>query len=509
MKIHSFILLFLIIKISALAQTPRYTHSIFSKTDTLKGIEYATADWLNNPIPVLSSYNIHEGENIIEKKPLLMDIFLPQGDTLSKRPAIIFSHSGGFLIGSRHADDMVAFCDSFARRGYVTATIDYRIGMGAEVTRFFGLIVGLNLPESVGYRALYRATQDGRAAVRFLKHNAGTYGIDTTKIFMVGSSAGALLTLYNQYLDTEAEIPADALTKPSLGGLDTVGVQGYGAKANAYVSMWGALEKTEMIENIQTPGLLIHGVEDNIVYYKKGKPLDNIIDESLPIDFSMPETYGSYCIDTALTNRGIPHETYFAVGQKHEFYGVDTGEFPEDGPNAYWDTVHWRITDFFYEQIKPKAEFNYQQTGFTLAFENTTPEFVSSEWIVEDQTYYENNPSHTFVQQGDFDVTLKTCNQNLACDTITKTLSVGIPVIAEKNQSGSISVFPNPVNSKLSVSGIQKNTNLRIYDLTGRQRIVAEIQPNSPFNIEILEPGIYFLELKNGDQRTIKKFIKK
>lgn len=494
---------------STLAQPPRYIESIFTETDTFKNIEYALADWLNNPIPLLNSFNIHEGEKSIIKKPLNMDIFLPHGDTLKKRPAIIFAHSGGFLIGSRLADDMVAFCDSFARRGYVTATIDYRIGMGAEVARFFGIIIGLNLPESTGYRALYRATQDGRAAVRFLKHNAVTYGIDTTKIFMVGSSAGALLTLYNQYLDTEAEIPADALAEPSLGGLDTVGVQGYGAQANAYVSMWGSVEKTEMIENVNTPGLLIHGMDDDIVHFKKGKPMDGMIGGGFAIDFSMPETYGSYCIDTALTNRGIPHETYFVEGQKHEFYGVDTGEFPEEGPNAYWDTVQWRITDFFYDKIKPQAEFTYQQEGLTFTFENTSSDFVSSEWTIEEQAYYDNQLSHTFTREGNFDVTLKTCNQNLTCDTITKTVSAGTAVSSILNSLSQVKIYPNPVHTDLFISGIQHTSVLKIYDLSGRLRYEKKVQPNAHLNVSNLEPGLYFFKLKNVNGIIIKKLVKK
>ena len=96
---------------------------------------------------------------------------------------------------------MVAMCDSFARKGYVTATIDYRLGMGATVNWFLGIPFGIQVNEINGYRAAYRGMQDTRAAIRFLKHNADIYGIDTSKIYVTGSSAGGILALNNIYLD--------------------------------------------------------------------------------------------------------------------------------------------------------------------------------------------------------------------------------------------------------------------------------------------------------------------
>ena len=78
---------------------------------------YGSAPALNFP---------YANENSSSNDNLVMDIYEPLGDVLTQRPAIVFAHSGGFITGDRNHDDMVAFCDSFARKGYVTATIDYR-----------------------------------------------------------------------------------------------------------------------------------------------------------------------------------------------------------------------------------------------------------------------------------------------------------------------------------------------------------------------------------------------
>ena len=46
-------------------------------------------------------------------------------------------------------------------------------------------------------RSVYRGLQDGRAAVRYLKENANIINIDTNNVFMLGSSAGAFVTIHN------------------------------------------------------------------------------------------------------------------------------------------------------------------------------------------------------------------------------------------------------------------------------------------------------------------------
>ena len=82
----------------------------------------------------------------------------PAGDTETNRPTIVFAHGGGFSTGSKSVDDMKAFCDTFALKGYVTVTIDYR--QGVEV------VDNANLHYN---RAAYRGMQDGRTAIRFLR----------------------------------------------------------------------------------------------------------------------------------------------------------------------------------------------------------------------------------------------------------------------------------------------------------------------------------------------------
>ena len=486
------------------SQPFRYSTKIFNETDTIKGVEYATAPWLDNPISLLSDYNIHDGESKTQNRPLLMDIFMPHGDTLNLRPAIIFVHSGAFLTGSRLNDDMVALCDSFARRGYVTATIDYRLGMGAEFSGFTLSVTSVN-----AIRAMYRGVQDGRAAIRFLKHNSEVYGIDTTRIYMAGSSAGAIVALLNVYMNNRDEIPPETLETPSLGGLDTVGIAGTGSVAGAVVSMWGAVQDTSVIDDDSTPVFLIHGETDDVVPFREGVPLANTVPENPFISFTMPPVYGSYCIDTILNNRGFFHETYFVEGKGHEFYGVKNGEFTPGGPNAYWDTIRWRMSSFLLDRFRPVADFMFEKNGQAVTFTSLSSDITHTEWNFGDgNTGNGLQTIHTYSVAGTYKVKLTVYNRNLAEDTISEKVVVsGFAQISEFPENN-IRIFPNPFNDRIFITGITLPFDVSVYDIPGKQKMVYNNVINNSIDTRRLPPGIYLLRVKSRDSEIVRKIYK-
>ncbi len=86
-------------------------------------------------------------------------------------PAIVCIHGGGWANGNRANHGKVA--QALAARGYVTATISYRLS---------------------GEAPFPAAIHDCKAAVRFLRANAKEYGIDPDNIGAIGLSAGGHLT---------------------------------------------------------------------------------------------------------------------------------------------------------------------------------------------------------------------------------------------------------------------------------------------------------------------------
>ena len=86
-------------------------------------------------------------------------------------PAVVCIHGGGWTKGDRTSHSKVA--QALASRGYVAATISYRLS---------------------GEAPFPAAIHDCKAAVRYLRANAKTLGIDPHRIGAIGLSAGGHLT---------------------------------------------------------------------------------------------------------------------------------------------------------------------------------------------------------------------------------------------------------------------------------------------------------------------------
>lgn len=151
---------------------------------------------------------------------LKLDVYEPTGDvTATQRPLIILAFGGAFVQGSRQDADIVAICQEFARKGYVTAAIDYRLIENDPNNQ-----TAIFLNQSYLTDEVIRAVSDLKAAVRFFKHDAAsisnTYRIDPTKIFVGGFSAGAITALEAAYTDAITDNPTTQAAYVANGGLE-------------------------------------------------------------------------------------------------------------------------------------------------------------------------------------------------------------------------------------------------------------------------------------------------
>ncbi len=105
-----------------------------------------------------------------DDRTLEMDIYRPKGEW-GALPALVCIHGGGWAKGDRTSHAKIA--QALAARGYVAATISYRLSGEAP------------FPAQI---------HDCKAAVRFLRANAKTYGINPDQIGAIGLSAGGHLT---------------------------------------------------------------------------------------------------------------------------------------------------------------------------------------------------------------------------------------------------------------------------------------------------------------------------
>lgn len=159
---------------------------------------------------------------------LRLDLYRPVGDRRRNRPAVIFIHGGTSSNDKAFARNRL-IPRRMAARGMVGASIDYRDG-------------------TVGFTR--EAQHDTRAAVRFLKARAGRYGIDPTKIVLIGSSSGAMDAL-NVAFD-----PEDAGDSGHPGQSSTV--------AGA-ISIGGGSTEPYDITADEVPIAMIHAEDDTVV----------------------------------------------------------------------------------------------------------------------------------------------------------------------------------------------------------------------------------------------------
>ncbi len=198
---------------------------------------------------------------------LQMDVYEPEGDQVAARPVIIFEHGGSFIFGDRSM--MQPWCELMAKKGYVTASITYRL------YPFFLL----GFPDSLDiFDTAVKAVGDMRAAVRYFREDAATANLfkaDPNNIFIGGYSAGAVAALHCSYLDMEDNIPPFLVNFINQnGGLE--GVSGsatnktFSSASKAVVNMSGGLYRANWIEAGESPMISIHGTADETVPFNSG-----------------------------------------------------------------------------------------------------------------------------------------------------------------------------------------------------------------------------------------------
>lgn len=423
-----------------------------------------------------------ENEAIYVDNSLKIDIYRPANDTFSNKPAVVCIHGGGFITGSKNSNDIELFCDSLAKSGYFTVAMEYRKGVN---------FIDPKSPE----RAIYRALQDSRSAIRHLRANAALYGIDPNHIYLIGQSAGAITALNNIYLDQD-EVGSEIesynwafIPTPHLGPIDTGANLSFSGRGNAVIALWGAVQHDSII-NIgdTTPLLLVHGEDDAIVPYDIGKPFSGV-------GFTLNDMYGSKPINARLNQLNIDHQTYFVPGEGHEFYGGVTNGNIGFTPNEYWDTIYAKTKAFLYEQHKPTANFNFYPNGALVNFTDISKKAVAWHWdFGNGWTSDQQNPSYSFGTPGYYPVTLTVQSEHLSWDTITLTVPYGVSGINElKHQEIKVTLTQNQLSIFTS-----HNDQFELIQLNGTK--VASYHTNvgtNAFALDKLAKGIYLLTNKS------------
>ena len=370
-----------------------------------------------------------------------MDIYYPKEPaTESRRPLLVLIHGGAFYNGDKQDIGYPEMGLYFAERGYVVASINYRLG-------FKPLAPDVD-------RAGYRALQDAHAAVCYLIANADEFGIDTTNIFAAGTSAGAITALNLAFMEEKNRPEStknngvkgwvSSATKTIAGWLDrgihaignllgqdwgingdnlceTLGLnsdlgpinaisgpQDRPFKIKVVVNLWGAVHDLSMISNSKETSILaFHGDADQIVPYGDGYPFDKVLDpyvedviDALPNEMSVltewmenwvtngkpinewafNPMHGSKSIHDKASAMGMRSELHTLEGAGHSLHVYEDREALTDYFN---DTILPIMTRFLCEEMAggPLVQIVKESDGWYKV--NNTENVAELHWVVE------------------------------------------------------------------------------------------------------------------------------
>lgn len=182
-----------------------------------------------------------EISNLDGFRPVRMDIYAPR-DRSQPRPAVLWIHGGGWSRGDARTSgayaNWPAVLASLAARGFVVASLDYRLSGEAK------------FPAQI---------QDVKAAIRHLRTQSGALGIDPSRVYLWGGSAGghlaSLATVTCGVGEYDPQPPTGRLSRSQINALK-------GSKAPPVddcvqgAALWYGVFDLEHVPSVNVAGLL-------------------------------------------------------------------------------------------------------------------------------------------------------------------------------------------------------------------------------------------------------------
>lgn len=201
---------------------------------------------------------------------LYMTVYKPNNDTVKERPCVLFVHGGdmastkyitGRLVsGNRKSFEINRMATALAKRGFVVATIDYRLDHRDSL-----------YSDERAFKALIRAVHDVNGAIRFLKYQWDTLQIDSNRIILGGISTGGLIALTAGYSQSSEFDSLHQVWIGEMGGLSgTTNTYDKDLYLRALFSFSGGILDTAHIQNLDYHLYMNHEIWDTTMSFRTG-----------------------------------------------------------------------------------------------------------------------------------------------------------------------------------------------------------------------------------------------
>jgi para-nitrobenzyl esterase len=226
----------------------------------------ATVDYLEPRFEVRRTRGVVYGTGaVVDPEPseveLRLDLYEPEGDGVEgSPPGILLLHGGGWVAGDREDERIGAIATALATRGYVAASIDYRL-----------LADSPPVPLSTDFQGFTKipffaatAAEDAFAAYRWLRANTS---VDPERMFIGGASAGAVTALTLAFSADDVGVP----NPPRFLGV---------------IDLWGLIFQLEHVEAGEPAIFVVHGEADGTVPFTLSQQLvARVTEVGLPLEF--------------------------------------------------------------------------------------------------------------------------------------------------------------------------------------------------------------------------------
>ncbi|HKW27426.1 MAG TPA: alpha/beta hydrolase [Terriglobales bacterium] len=237
----------------------------------------------------------------VKNTALKLDIYQPRKPS-QPVPTVVYFHGGGWV--RRDKDEATLRLLPYLQMGWAVVNVDYRLAAAALAPA---------------------AVEDTRCALRWVAQHAAEYKFDTSKIVLVGASAGGHLALM-------------AGMAPASAGLDEECPTGKEVRVAAIVNWFGITDVADLLsgKNQRDYAVTWLGNQDNriqiarrvspLTYVRPGLPpiISVHADKDPTVPYSQP-----VLLHHALDQAGVANQLVTIHGEKHGHYA------PEDDLLAY------------------------------------------------------------------------------------------------------------------------------------------------------------------------------
>lgn len=516
------ILTFMLFASGVYAQPERYIDEVFANFTVDSSVLYSAN------LSVLGAAQgvpyIPTGTNGIPA--LEFDMYEPAGDTLAERPLIIMLHTGTFApiiyngnpTGMRDDFATSRICQSYAKRGYAVANLEYRLGWNPALPTQAERAASL-------MKAVYRAIQDTKSAVRFFRRdyaNANQWGIDTSRIILCGQGSGGWIALGYATVDKLAEIQLpkflDANALPLidttvLGDWDGIGGTfnlesnlGYSNDIDMVCSMGGGMGDLSWLEAGDVPMCAVHCPTDPVAIYTTGDvsvASIGVVTTDISGSYDVIEKANILGNNTVLNPVNSGNDPYTLAAQAASASAVGMMDFGGTAIGAPVDNVFPYITGNPFES----SPWDYWDSTTTvyIAMALGLPATQGTQAHVSN---LQQNPDMSFPKATAFiDSTLGYfCRRIVRVTNLDGQSSLDELAAIEAG----LNIYPNPASQNFTViseNGLIKS--IKMYSATGQ--LVKEVTKLSTQQIELsnltLLEGFYLCTIEVNGQAITKRLV--